>query len=258
MKKWTNEIVDYLHEIYLNRSNDEITHLINKKFGTNFTKASVQTKKRKLGLISSYKYMPKFTPEVIDFILKNYKGKDNVELAELLIERFNLDTNPDKVSMFKANYKRRFGVDLRTGINRGCFHKGHVPINKGTKGMFNVGGNSGSFKKGNKPQNYKPVGTERIVKGGYVEIKIADPDKWESKQRYIYKKHHGSIPEGYNVMFADKNKQNFDIDNLILVSKSEDLIMNNNKLFYEDKELTKTGHLIAKVIDKTAKLKRGE
>lgn len=56
-------------------------------------------------------------------------------------------------------------------------------------------------------------------------------------------------------MFADKNKRNFDIDNLILVSKSEDLIMNNNKLLFSNKELTKTGHLIAKVIDKTNKVK---
>ena len=59
-------------------------------------------------------------------------------------------------------------------------------------------------------------------------------------------------------MFADKNKLNLDIDNLILVSKSEDLIMNTNKLIFQDQELTKTGHLIAKVISKTNNLKKRE
>lgn len=61
---------------------------------------------------------------------------------------------------------------------------------------------------------------------------------------------------GYKVIFADKNKRNFDPDNLILVTDSESLIMNTNKLIYEDAELTKTGSLIAKVIDKTNKLKK--
>lgn len=60
---------------------------------------------------------------------------------------------------------------------------------------------------------------------------------------------------GHKVIFADGNKRNFNINNLILVSNSEALIMNTNKLIYEDAELTKTGSLIAKVIDKTNKLK---
>lgn len=61
---------------------------------------------------------------------------------------------------------------------------------------------------------------------------------------------------GHKVIFADRNKRNFDLDNLILVTDSEALIMNTNKLIYEDAELTKTGSLIAKVIDKTNKLKK--
>ena len=61
---------------------------------------------------------------------------------------------------------------------------------------------------------------------------------------------------GHKVIFADNNKRNFDIDNLILVSDSEALIMNTNKLRYGNKELTRTGSLIAKVIDKTNKLRK--
>ena len=89
-------------------------------------------------------------------------------------------------------------------------------------------------------------------------VKVRDDclnDNWELKHRIIYKQHYGDIPNGYNIMFADKNKRNFDIDNLILVSKSEDLIMNKNNLLYDNKELTKTGHLISKVIDRVNKAK---
>ena len=196
----------------------------------------------------------KWTDEVIQFMIENYKGKDNIELAELLNKRFNLNTNGDRVCNVKANLKRRKGIDLRTGINRGCFPKGHVPVNKGTKGMFNVGGNKSSFKKGHTPLNYRPIGSERINVDGYIEIKVADPGVWKLKHRVVYEQHYGEIPKGYNVIFLDGNRQNIDINNLKLVSRAEDLIMNNHKLFTKDREITNTGTLIAKLINKTNKL----
>ena len=113
--------------------------------------------------------------------------------------------------------------------------------------------NKTSFKKGTIPPNYRPVGSERINMEGYTEVKVKDPNKWELKHRLIYKQHYGEIPKGHNVIFADRNIQNFDINNLILVSKAEMLILNNNKLIFEDKELTKVGVNIAKVIDKAKK-----
>lgn len=61
---------------------------------------------------------------------------------------------------------------------------------------------------------------------------------------------------GHKVIFADQDKRNFDIDNLILVTDSEALIMNTNKLIYKDAELTKTASIVAKIIDKTNKLNR--
>ena len=58
------------------------------------------------------------------------------------------------------------------------------------------------------------------------------------------------------VIFADKNARNFEPDNLILVSDAEALIMNTKKLIYEDAVLTKSGALIAKIIDRTNKLNK--
>lgn len=101
-----------------------------------------------------------------------------------------------------------------------------------------------------------PVGSERKDKKGYVLIKIAEPNKWIEKHRYIYESMYGNIPTGHKVIFADGNKENFDIDNLVLVSDSEALIMNTKKLKYDDAELTKTGALIAKIIDKVNKVSK--
>lgn len=94
---------------------------------------------------------------------------------------------------------------------------------------------------------------------GYVHVKVCDGKgnkNWVPKQRVIYEQHYGPIPKGHKVIFADGNRFNFDIDNLVLVSSSEELIMNQRNLRYDDQDLTKTGHLIAKVIDKRNKLRK--
>ena len=62
--------------------------------------------------------------------------------------------------------------------------------------------------------------------------------------------------KGHKVIFADGNNRNFEMDNLILVSDAEELIMNRNKLFKTDKELTKVGVTVAKVLDKVNKRKK--
>ena len=71
-----------------------------------------------------------------------------------------------------------------------------------------------------------PVGSLREDKG-YIYVKIAEPNVWIEKHRLIYESMYGNIPTGHKVIFADKNKRNFDPDNLILVSNSEALIMNS-------------------------------
>ena len=100
-----------------------------------------------------------------------------------------------------------------------------------------------------------PVGSERENKG-YIYVKVKEPNVWIEKHRLIYESMYGNIPTGCKVIFADKNKRNFDPKNLILVSDSEALIMNTRKLIYEEAELTRSGVLIAKIIDRTNKLRR--
>ena len=92
---------------------------------------------------------------------------------------------------------------------------------------------------------------------GYIEVKVEEPSTFKLKHRIVYEQLKGPIPDGYNVVFADGDKSNLESDNLILVTKSEMLVMNRKGLFKKNKDLTKTGHLIAKVIDKQNKLKRG-
>lgn len=90
--------------------------------------------------------------------------------------------------------------------------------------------------------------SERKNQNGYIQIKING--KWEFKHRYIYEQVNGKIPDGYRLLFADGNIYNFDLDNLILVSTNQALIMNREGLRKKDKELTKTGKIIAQILEK--------
>ena len=192
--------------------------------------------------VKNKKPQHRWTDEEKEYLASIVKGKTYKELLELMNEKFEYEFSSQQIESALRRY------NLKTG-NTGQFKKYQEPWNKGLKGY--IGANKTSFKKGTIPPNYKPVGTERFAKDGYIEVKVKDPNVWELKHRYIYKKHHGEIPNGYNVIFADKNISNFDIDNLILVSKAEMLILNKNKLIFEDKDFTKVGVNIAKLINKT-------
>ena len=253
MKKWTKEQEEYLKKIASKKSNKETASMINEKFNTDYTYKAVSSKKKKLNIKSDYKYTPKYTDEIIEFIKENYQGKDNIELANLLNKKFNLDTNSDKVCNLKANIKRRLGLNLRTGINRGCYRKGIEPANKGKKWDEYLSKEQQEkakktwFKKGNMPLQHREVGSERINVDGYIEIKVKEPNVWKLKHRYIYEQYYGTIPKGYKVIFLDNDKTNLNINNLKAISSHEELIMNEYKLRYDKQELTKTSHIIAQI-----------
>ena len=201
--------------------------------------------------------MIKYTDEQRQFLIDNNYMRTGMELSDLFYDKFGIRLTKQNIKCFRTNHK------LNSGLT-GRFEKGHKTHNKGKKwdeymsSQGQINSLKTTFKKGQMPHNYRPVGSERIAKDGYVEIKIADPNKWQLKHRYIYEQHYGKIKEGYNLIFLDGNKQNLELSNLKLVSKAEDLIMNNNKLFSTDKDITNTGTLIANVICKTNELLKKE
>ena len=143
---------------------------------------------------------------------------------------------------------------LNTG-RTGRFEKGHATWNKGTKGLTKA--NVTSFKKGQKPHNYKPLGSERITKDGYCEIKVSDTGRrWKSKHLVVYEKHHGKVPRGSVVIFLDGDKRNFDIDNLHLVTRNQLAMLNKNSLIQKDAELTKTAINVVDLMKKISAIEK--
>lgn len=185
-----------------------------------------------------------YTDEMRQFILDNYKGIYAKELAKRFNERFGTNVTADAMK----SYRTRYG--LNSGLT-GFFSKGQIPHNKGKKMSPEVyeKAKATMFKKGNVPVNYRPVGSERITKDGYIEIKVKDPRTWKLKHRIIWEEANGPVPKGSAIIMLDGDKTNCELSNLKLVKRSELLIINRYSLFQDDAELNDTAANLAKMID---------
>ena len=125
------------------------------------------------------------------------------------------------------------------------FPKGHIPDNKGKRVYPEVYEKMSStmFKKGHTPANHREVGSERINKDGYIEIKVAESKRWRLKHRIIWEQVNGEIPKGYNVQFKNHNPQDCRIENLYLICRADQIAKENSYLAKYPKEIQELIHL---------------
>ena len=188
----------------------------------------------------------KYTPEQLAFIEANCT-LERKALTEAVNAKFCTTL---KVDHIKSLCTRKGWKTGRTG----CFEKGLRPWNTGTKGV--VKPNSGNFQKGQVAWNHQPVGHERICsKDGYVHVKTAEPNVFELKHRWIWEQHHGKIPDNHVLVFKNMNKQDCQLENLMLISRAELVRLNQSYRKLATPETNETCVLMAKIKDKTHKLK---
>ena len=116
------------------------------------------------------------------------------------------------------------------------FKPGNEPHNKGLAG-YNPGGRNPEtrYKPGNMSgmalKQYKPIGTERMTKDGYLERKINDGDnlhqRWRAVHNIEWERHNGPIPAGHIVVFRNGDKLDTRIENLELISRAENMRRNS-------------------------------
>jgi len=188
-----------------------------------------------------------WTNEEKEYLKEITPGHHYKEVQELMSIKYNLDFTLNQIMGAIRRYK------LNTGFT-GHYEKGHVSFNKGVAGCAK-GCEKSWFKKGYAPINHREIGSERVTRDGYIEVKVAEPHKWRLKQQITWEKHNGNIPKGYVVIFGDGDRLNLDINNLILVSRHQLLLLNRNKLIQNDADLTRTGVIIADLYLKISKIK---
>lgn len=134
---------------------------------------------------------------------------------------------------------------LRRGDNVGAayrFKPGQKVWNKGMKGL-NIGGKETQFKPGHRGgkalELYKPIGSERLSKEGYIQRKVNDDmpfqNRWRGVHILVWEEVNGPLPPGHAIAFKDRNKLNTDISNLELITRQE--LMRRNTIHRYPPEL---------------------
>lgn len=225
--KYTNEQNDFIKQNAEKYTVNDLTKIFNHKFNTSFSSKSIYKKVIRMGLKCIIKHpmqgeRHQYTDTEKKWLEENYDSYSNQELVVLFNCQFKCKVSARKLSEFCSQKLKK-----------------HKIIN------------SGWAIKGQRARNLLPIGTERIQKDGTVLIKVTDipynesnidnPQwtlNWMPKQRYIYEKHYGSIPENYFVIFLDGNKNNFELDNLYCVNRTIHFMMSKNGWYTTNKDNT--------------------
>lgn len=195
------------------------------------TYVAIRTKAEKLNLkrVVPNSGTPTATPAEDQFIKENY----------LTLNFGQIERNLNRSSTFitarlKALKLVRPPELIERIIKESRLKPGNIPKNKGKKLTDYLSPEkikkiaATHFKKGAIPKNHRPVGSTRVdSKDGYLLVKVREGIKqWKLKHRLLYEEHFGPIPKGYNVEFKDRNRQNFDPQNLILRTRKQNMLIN--------------------------------
>lgn len=198
-----------------------------------------------------------WTEKEIKFLTDNYSDMNTADIATILNRPLSgvygkayimglkkskeyltvmLEREAKKLSEFGKNYQ---------------FKKGNVPYNYGQKMSTIIYEKlqKTMFKKGQKPHNTRNEGDESKSKYGYTYVKVADND-WRLKHRVVYENVNGPIPADHIVVFKDNNLTNFDINNLLLISKADNMLRNTIHQYPEPvQEIIKLNNKLKKQIN---------
>lgn len=209
---YTPTQIEYLREIAegTERTNEETTKMYNDKFNENKSVTAIAAIKNKHNILS-FEVPEEYTQEQVDYIRKIAPNKTNKEITKIYNIKFGENRTESGISCIRNKNKIYTSDD-------------------------------GRFKKGEIPPNWVELGSERITRDGYIQIKVREgmeQKNWRGKHILVWEKVNGPLPESSAIIFGDKDIRNFDIDNLICVSRKQLLGLNRHDLIQDNAELTK-------------------
>ena len=110
----------------------------------------------------------------------------------------------------------------------GRFPKGAVPVNKGNETPYNAASAAHRFQPGHRlgmaAMLWKPVGSERMDKEGYIERKIHDglpaESRWRAVHRIEWEAANGPTPDGMCLKCLDGDRTNTAASNWVAIPRA--------------------------------------
>ncbi len=257
MRKWPEEVVEWMRKNTAGKTTKELTMLINqqgfdRKYGMVFTDGIVKSAKSRYGFKSGTPagnpkgHSAKYPEGMEEYIRSVAKGKDVKEIARAVSDHFGIEFSPSRCREYKKNHGIVSGLDCR-------FREGHEPANKGKKMSREKYEKCKAtmFRKGSVPANRMEIGEYTHTTEGYLVRKVQEKgtqrERFEFVHRKVWEERNGPIPEGKMVGFLDGDKDNCSIENLVLLDRAENLELNRSGLRFSNAEFTKSGVAVAKL-----------
>lgn len=154
-----------------------------------------------------------YSQEEQDFIKSYAWGHSYIEITAEINKCFGKEYKVSQVKSYMTSHKIRTGRTTQFEKGCNCQNRGsrHVPI--GSEHFMN-----------------------RNSKRRYIMVKVAEPNVWKYKHIWEWEKHHGPVPKGKLIIFADGNTLNTDISNLVMVDRAQNVTMSHLGIREYDKE----------------------
>lgn len=191
-----------------------------------------------------------FSNEQANFILQNYRGKTNTEICDLLNQKFCTNFRPKQVEHFKYtnhlySLKKKFPPEICCYIAENHFGKFHKELTNEINTIF---GTSYATKEVTSylRRNHLTTGMrgacslkysngETVLRKAGLFIKV--DGQFIKMSHYVLEQNGIKVKPGDCIKFLDGNKTNYDPENLAVVSRNENLRLNSNGWFTNNKFL---------------------
>lgn len=201
--EWTPKMLAYLRKNFSTQTNNSLAANLGLK---------ITAVRRKCYELDLYKMrMEYWTDEQIQFLTDHYKTIGDTELAEI----FNKNWHKEKGWTKKHIEKKRTYLKLvRTEEDKDLIRENHRQNGSyviGNRKMWNTRG----------CRQYGEI----VIWGGQSYTKVERG--YIHTRVFVWNKHFGDIPEGMMVRHKDRNSLNCAPDNLELVTRAQNALLNN-------------------------------
>lgn len=183
-----------------------------------------------------------YTPSELAYLREHYADTPNDMLGKVLNRNArNVAQKARKLGLAKSPHFLE--------VHGGRFAPGLQPWNKGVPGStgHQDACRATQFKPGRPAElsaNYRPIGSVRVAKGGYLEQKITDDRslyparRWKSAHSLVWEREVGPIPPGHIVVFKPgmltTDLEQITPDRLECISRAENMARNTVHRYGKD------------------------
>ncbi|MBR2882271.1 MAG: HNH endonuclease [Prevotella sp.] len=237
------EQIDYLRKNAYGRSRRELVELFKEKFGVTFSFAQIKYYKNKYDIKSGVISHPArlLSEQQIEWLKSFLPVSDYSILLTLLKQKYGISlTRRQIINLFS---KKGIKSGVLTGARKGqTYNTGKKLSKEHREKISHV-----MFQKGRESHNKKPVGTEHVCRNGYIIVKVAEPNTWRAKHHVEWEKHHEPIKKSEVIIFLDGDRTNCRIENLMVITKAENHVLNHKHMRSKDADTTKASALVARL-----------